>query len=310
MPVPVILDSDPGHDDVFAIWLAAGNPNIDLLGVTTVGGNGQLENTTTNARIALSIAGVTDVPVAAGADEPLTRTLTTAEAIHGDNGLGGIDRPEPTVPLDRRSALEFLSETLEAAVEPITLVPTGPLTNIATFLTQHPELHPKVKEIIWMGGSTGRGNVRPYAEFNAWVDPEAASIVFASGLPVTMVGLNVTHQALITADVLGSIEAIDNDTSAFGAELLRRYCAAYVEEHGMSEGPLHDPVAVALAVDRHVATTQRCFVGVETTSELTAGATVVDLEHTLGHAPNADVALQLDVERFWALVRDAVGALR
>lgn len=310
MPIPVILDSDPGHDDVFAIWLAAGDPNIDLLGVTTVGGNGQLEHTTKNARIALTVAGVDDVPVAAGANEPLTRKLTPATWIHGDNALGGPELPEPTVPLDPRSAQEFLSQTLEEASEPVTLIPTGPLTNIATFLRARPDLFPKIKEIIWMGGSTGRGNVGAYPEFNAWVDPEAADVVFSSGLPLTMVGLNITHQALITSEVIASIAAVQNETSAFGVELLKFFCSTYDAVEGMPEGPLHDPITVAIAIDRSVATIQRSHVDVETKGEFTAGATCVDLHDMLGKEPNADIAITLDVDKFWTLIRGAIATLR
>ncbi|MCT1394639.1 nucleoside hydrolase [Microbacterium sp. p3-SID338] len=309
MPVPVLLDCDPGHDDVFAIWLAAGNEQIDLRGVTTVGGNGYLEHTTRNAQIALTVAGVTGVPVAAGADKPLRRELTPGAWIHGDNALGGPVLPEPTVPLDPRHAVDFLAETLNASAEPITVIPTGPLTNIALLLQQHPEAARSIKEIIWMGGSTGRGNVGAYPEFNAWADPEAAAVVFASGLPLTMVGLNISHQALITEEVVQRIAAVGNRTAAFGVELLRFFSASYDRAEGMPEGPLHDPITVAIAIDRAVATVQRCHVDIETAGEFTAGATCVDLHDMLGKEANADVALTLDVPAFWNLVTDAVAAL-
>ncbi|MFE6967893.1 nucleoside hydrolase [Isoptericola sp. NPDC057653] len=309
MPTPIILDCDPGHDDVFALWLAAGNPEIDLRGVTTVSGNGYLEHTTHNARVALTVAGVHDVPVAAGASGPLKRTLTPASWIHGDNALGGPELPEPTVPLDPRSAVELMADLLEASPEPVTLVPTGPLTNVATFLEQKPHLREKVREIIWMGGSTGRGNVGAYPEFNAWVDPEAADLVVRSGLPVTMVGLNISHQALITEPVVERIAAVGNRTGAFGVELLRFFCSTYDAVESMPEGPLHDPITVAIAIDRAVATVQRCHVDVETQGEFTAGATCVDLHDMLGREPNVDVALTLDVDRFWQLVTDAVAQL-
>ncbi len=164
MPTPVIIDCDPGHDDVFALWLAAGNPEIDLIGVTTVGGNGQLVHTTHNARVALTVAGVEGVPIAAGADKPLRRELTPGSWIHGDNALGGPVLPEPTVPLDERSAVDLIADLLEASSEPVTLIPTGPLTNIAMLLEQRPQLRDRIKEIIWMGGSTGRGNVGAYPD--------------------------------------------------------------------------------------------------------------------------------------------------
>ena len=310
MPVPVIIDCDPGHDDVFALWLAAGNPAIELLGVTTVGGNGQLEHTTNNARVALTVAGVDGVPIAAGADKPLRRELTPASWIHGDNALGGPELPTPTVPLDERSAIELIGDLLEAAPEPVSLIPTGPLTNIAHLLEQRSDLRSKIKEIIWMGGSTGRGNVGAYPEFNAWVDPEAADLVFKAGLPLTMVGLNISHQALITQEVISSIGAVGNETSAFGVELLRFFCSTYDAVEGMPEGPLHDPITVAIAIDRSVATIQRSHVDVETKGEFTSGATAVDLHDMLGKEPNADIAITLDVAKFWQLIRDAVANLK
>lgn len=310
MSTPVIIDCDPGHDDVFALWLAAGTPEIDLLGVTTVGGNGSLKHTTNNARVALTVAGIHDVPIAAGADKPLRRELTPATWIHGDNALGGPVLPTPTVPLDERSAIELIADLLEGASEPVTIIPTGPLTNIAMLLEQCSELREKIKEIIWMGGSTGRGNVGAYPEFNAWVDPEAADIVFKSGLPLTMVGLNISHQALITQEVMESIGAIGNETSAFGVELLRFFCSTYDAVEGMPEGPLHDPITVAIAIDRTVATIQRSHVDVETKGEFTSGATAVDLHNMLEKEPNADIAITLDVPKFWQLVRDAVANLK
>ena len=309
MPTPVILDCDPGHDDVFAIWLAAGSPEIDLLAVTTVSGNGYLEHTTHNARVALTVAGVDNVPVAAGAAGPLKRKLTPGAWIHGDNALGGPELPDPTVPQDPRTALELMSEVLESAAEPLTLIPTGPLTNIATLLEARPDLIPRIKEIIWMGGSTGRGNVGAYPEFNAWADPEAADIVVRSGVPLTMVGLNISHQALVTEDVIRSIGSIGNRTSAFGVELLRYFCSSYEKVEGMPAGPLHDPITVALVIDRAVATITRSHVDVETQGEHTAGATCVDLHNMLGRDPNVDVATTLDVDRFWNLVTTTLAEL-
>jgi purine nucleosidase len=310
MPTPVILDCDPGHDDVFAIWLAAGNPALDLKAITTVSGNGYLEYTSLNARIACTIAGIEGVPVAAGAARPLQRTLTPASWIHGENALGGPELPEPTVPLDSRTATELIADTLRASDEPVVLIPTGPLTNIAIFLQEHPELLGKIREIVWMGGSTTRGNVTPYAEFNASVDPEAIDVILRSGLPFTMVGLNITHQALITPEVMKRIEAIDNATSAFGVELLRYFCSTYEVAEKMPEGPLHDPVAVALVADPAVATTQRVRIDVELAGTETAGATSVDLIDILRREHNATVALDLDVERFWSSIEQALRVLK
>lgn len=310
MPTPVIVDCDPGHDDVFAIWLAAGNPALELKAITTVSGNGFLEYTTLNARVACTVAGISSVPIASGAAGPLTRSLTPASWIHGENALGGPELPEPTVPLDPRSATELIADVLRASDEPVVLIPTGPLTNIAIFLREHPELSGRIKEVVWMGGSTTRGNVTPYAEFNASVDPEAIDVVLRSGVPLTMVGLNITHQALISSAVMERIGSIGNATSAFGVELLRYFCSTYEVAEKMPEGPLHDPVAVALVADPAVATTQRTRIDVELTGRETAGATSVDLIDILKREHNATVALDLDVERFWSMVEQALRVLK
>ncbi|WP_219471312.1 nucleoside hydrolase [Nonomuraea rhizosphaerae] len=310
MATPVILDCDPGHDDAFAIWLAAGDPGIDLRAVTTVGGNGRLAHTTYNARVVCSVAGVTSVPVAAGADRPLRRTLTTAESIHGANALGGPELPEPTVAADPRDAAVLIRDTLDAATEQVTIVATGPLTNIALFVRIYPDRLSKIQRIVWLGGSTGRGNVTPYAEFNAWVDPEAVAVVLGCGVPFTMIGLNVTHQALVTPQVLGRIEAIGNRTAAFGVELLHFYNSTYETDQGMPDGPLHDPIAVALVARPELVTTVRTRLDVELLGTETAGATSVDLIDKLGRPANADVATGLDVDGFWDLLEAALRELR
>jgi purine nucleosidase len=308
--LPVVLDCDPGHDDAFALWLAAGHPGIDLRAVTTVGGNGRLEHTTRNARVVCTVAGVRDVPIAPGANAPLTRVLSPAENIHGVGALGGPVLPEPEVDLDPRGALELLRDTLSGSAEPVTLLATGPLTNVALLARVHPEAYARIERIVWMGGSTTRGNVTPYAEFNAWVDPEAASIVLDAGVPLTMVGLNITHQALVTDEVQRRLAAVGNRTAAFGDELCTFFRNAYREAEGMPDAPLHDPVAVALAVDPQVATTVRTRVDVELHGTETAGATSVDLHGKRDRPANASVALELDVERFWSMLLDCVGRLR
>lgn len=309
-PVPVVLDCDPGHDDTFAIWLAAGHPNLDLLGISTVGGNGRLEQTTHNARVVCTVAGIHDVPIAAGADSPLTRRLHPAHHIHGSSALDGPVLPDPEVPLDPRAAVVMLRELLLGAAGPVVLLATGPLTNLALLTSVHPEALANVREIIWMGGSTGRGNITPYAEFNAWVDPEAVSVVMASGVPFTMVGLNVTHQALVTSEVLDRLAAIGNNTSAFGAQLLAFYRARYAEQQGMSSAPLHDPVAVVLAAEPDLLETVHARVDIELHGTETAGATSVDLLGRLGRPPNARVATQLNVERFWDLLEASIRCMR
>ena len=309
MTIPIIIDCDPGHDDVFAIWLAAAHPEIDLLAITSVAGNGRIEHTTHNALVALTVAGVTDVPVARGADRPLEGTLTPAEWIHGANALGGPVLPTPTVELDERDALTLTADVLEASARPVVLVATGPLTNVAHLVRRRPELLPKVEKVVWMGGSTGRGNVSAYAEFNAWTDPEAVAVVLEAGLDLTMVGLNISHQALITREVRSRIAGTGTPIAAFGAELLEFFCSTYESFEGMADGPLHDPITVALLADPSVATTVRARVDVECVGTETRGATCVDLLGISDRPANATVALDLDVDRFWALIEDAVRAL-
>ena len=309
MSIPVIVDCDPGHDDVFALWLAAGHPSLDLRAVTTVGGNVPLEHTRRNARIALTVAGVTDVPVAAGAEGPLRRVLETAEWIHGENGLGGPELPEPAVPLDPRGATGLIADTLLASDEPVAVIATGPITNLAVFLRERPELAERIREIVWMGGSTDRGNVTPYAEFNAWVDPEALSIVVGSGIRFTMVGLNVTHTALVTSQVRERLATVGTRTAAFGDELLEFFCRTNDEVFGMPDGPLHDPIAVAVLADPETVDLTHTRLDIELAGTETAGATSVDLGGMLRREPNAWVATSLDVDRFWGLLERAMARL-
>lgn len=309
MSIPVILDCDPGHDDVFAIWLAAAHRAIDLRVVTSVAGNGLLEHTTRNARIALTVAGVEGVPVAVGSAQPLAQTLQPADWIHGENALGGPVLPEPTVPVHDLPAIEAMREVIAASPEPVTIVATGPLTNIGILARDHPDTLARAARVIWMGGSTGRGNVTPYAEFNAWTDPEAAALVLGSGVDFTMVGLNITHQALITKDVRRRIRDIPTRTARFGGELLEYFCSTYDVAEQMPDGPLHDPITIALLADPTVATTQRAHIDVEVAGEFTRGATSVDLLGFRGAPPNATVALDLDVDGFWAMIEEALRTL-
>ncbi|WP_193596730.1 nucleoside hydrolase [Microbacterium sp. YJN-G] len=309
MSTPIILDCDPGHDDVFAIWLAAAHPNIDLRAITTVGGNGQLIHTTQNARIACTVAGISGVPIAAGAAAPLTGELHPADWIHGANALGGPDLPVPSVALDARSALDLMTEVIEDSDESVTIVATGPLTNIGEFARDRPDVLAKAERVIWMGGSTGRGNTTPYAEFNAWTDPEALQLVLDSGIDFTMVGLNISHQALITDEVRKQISAIGTNTAAFGHELLDFFCATYDAAEGMPDAPLHDPITIALLADPSVVTTVRSRLDVELLGTETRGATSVDLHGILNRPDNATIALELDVDRFWRMILDAVASL-
>jgi purine nucleosidase/pyrimidine-specific ribonucleoside hydrolase len=308
MTVPLILDCDPGHDDAFAILLAAGDPTADLRAITTVGGNGNLDAVTNNALRVCTLAGIMDVPVAAGAAAPLHGALETAADVHGESGLDGPDLPDPAFELDPRSAHELMVDVLTSASEPVTLVPTGPITNIATLLRDAPELKPQIREIVWMGGSAERGNRTPYAEFNAWVDPDALEIVLAAGVRFTMVGLHVTHQALATPQVIDRIGQVGTPLARTCQEWLHFFAGTYRELFGM-EPPLHDPCAMAIALDPTIAEIVDTFVAAETQGRWTRGATVVDLKDRLRQPPNARVAMSIDVERFWARMIAAIAAL-
>jgi inosine-uridine nucleoside N-ribohydrolase len=302
MPTPVLLDCDPGHDDAIAILLAAGRRDaIDLRAVTTVGGNAELEKVTLNARRVLTLAGVDDVPVAAGAAGPRRGDLVTALDVHGQSGLDGAELPEPAMELDARGAVELMAER-----GPATVVATGPLTNVAALLEHAPDA---VSEVVWMGGSTERGNTRPYAEFNAMVDPEAAEIVFASGKPVTMVGLNLTHQAQATDAVIERFRALGTPVSEAIIGWLSFFADTYREVYGFGGPPVHDPCALALVIDPTLVRSDEVFVAIETEGRWTRGATVVDVHGRFGRPPNARVAMALDAPRFWDLVVDAVAAL-
>jgi pyrimidine-specific ribonucleoside hydrolase len=304
MAVPILIDCDPGHDDAVAILLAAGSDAIDLRAITTVAGNCPLDLATRNARRIAALARL-DVPIAAGADGPRVGELVTAPDIHGASGLDGHDLTDEA-PLDDRSALELMADVLESSSERVTLVPTGPLTNIADLIEQRPDLHAKIHEIVLMGGSTERGNKTPAAEFNIWVDPEAAAVVFESGLPLTMIGLNLTHQALATRETQARIRALDTAPGHAVADWMEFFGSRYEAVFGRFAPPVHDPCTVALLIDPSLMQLVDTFVAIETEGRWTRGMTVVDLHGRFGHTPNARVALELDAPRFWDLV---IGAL-
>lgn len=308
MATPIILDCDPGHDDAVAILLAAANPAIDLLAITTVAGNQTLDKCTLNARRMCTVAGIRGVPIAAGAAAPLRRPLRVAADIHGESGLDGPAFGPPAVDLADEPAVELIRRTLLEHPEPVTLVPTGPLTNVATLLTEHPEVRPRISRIVLMGGSTERGNVTPAAEFNIFVDPEAAAIVFGSGLPLTMIGLNVTHQARVTPEIVDRLRALGTPVADVCATLMTFFADAYRDRFGFGSPPLHDPIAIAQVIDPALVTCVDAPVAVETSGEHTLGATVVDLHHVTGSPDNAQVGVSVDVEAFFELVVEAVAS--
>jgi purine nucleosidase/pyrimidine-specific ribonucleoside hydrolase len=301
-PTPVLLDCDPGHDDAIALLLALGSPEIDLRGVTTVAGNQTLEKTTANAIRVLELAGRPDVPVAAGSPRPLVRELHVASNVHGETGLDGPDLPPPRAEPARQHAVDFLAERLEGA----TVVATGPLTNVALLLARYPEARPE--RIVLMGGAIAEGNVTPAAEFNVWADPEAAARVFGSGLDVTMVGLDVTHRALVTPSHAEQLRLAGRIGKAV-AELLDFYGVFHREVYGFDGSPVHDAVAVAHVIDPALLELERLNVRVDCESELCRGRTVVDVWRRTGLELNAHVAVGIDSERFLALLLERLSRL-
>lgn len=305
----IILDCDPGHDDAVALLLAHADPRIDLVAVTTIGGNQTLEKVTRNTLGILTLIGCTDVPVAAGCTRPLLRPVQVAAAIHGESGLDGVDLPEPGLELDPRHAVDLIIETVMAH-EPgeITLVPTGPLTNIALALRKEPRIIERVREVVLMGGGVHAGNATAVAEFNIIVDPEAAAIVFEAGWPVVMVGLDLTHQALATADVARRVDQIDTATGRFVSQLIDAFGRAYKQVQGFDAPPVHDPCAVAYVIDPSIVATRRAPLVVELAGGHTTGMTVADLRGDEPADCATSVATTLDVDRFWELVLDAIRA--
>jgi pyrimidine-specific ribonucleoside hydrolase len=305
MAIPILIDCDPGHDDAIAILLALVSPEIELRGVTTVAGNQTLDKTTRNALKILELAGRTDIPVAAGADRPLERTLQTAAHVHGESGLDGPDLPEPsTRPIDAH-AVDLLDELIEPG---IVLVATGPLTNVALLLHRHPDIRDRLDRIVWMGGAIAEGNVTPAAEFNAFVDPEAAAAVFGSGIDVTMIGLDVTHQALFTPEHAERLRG----TGAAGrtvAELADFFIEFHRRRYGFDGAPVHDAVAVAQVIDPTLVQTLRCNVEIETRSQHCDGRTVVDRWLVRDAPRNADVGIGIDAERFHELLVERIATL-
>ncbi|HYI20499.1 MAG TPA: nucleoside hydrolase [Solirubrobacteraceae bacterium] len=309
-PTPVIIDCDPGHDDMLAIMLAAAHPAVELLGITTVAGNGTLERTTANARATCALAGIRDVPIAAGAPRPLVAPPRIAADVHGESALEGAELPSgDDVPLQDVHAVELIARLVREAPGPVTLIPTGPLTNVAMFARRHPELLERVEQIVLMGGTMGEGNTTPVAEFNIVVDPEAADIVVTCGVPVTICGLDVTHQALATPDVLARLEALGTPVAATVVQLLRYFGERYAALWGFPSPPVHDPVAVARVIDPAIVGCEPVFAAIELTGTHTRGATVCDRHGRLGREPNALVATTLDADRFWALIVDALATL-
>lgn len=304
MRIPVIIDCDPGHDDAIALLLAFASPRLDVKAVTIVAGNQTQEKTLNNALKVLSFAEI-DVPVAKGDDKPIMRDLIIAPEVHGDSGLDGPELPEPTLKASNLSALELMAKTVRESEEKVTLIPTGALTNIAKFFLCYPELKGKIERISLMGGACFGGNWTPAAEFNILVDPEAADIVFKSGIPITMCGLDVTHKALIYQEDIDRIRDLGGKVAVMVAELLDFFAKFHVQM-GFDGSPLHDPCAVAWVIDPSVITTKELHVDIETKGEHTLGATVVDYYDVLKKEKNVDVAFDIDRKRFVDMLVEAM----
>jgi inosine-uridine nucleoside N-ribohydrolase len=308
MPIPVLIDCDPGHDDAIALLLALASPELELLGVSTVHGNTSLANTTENALRVLELAGRTDVPVAAGADRPLMREAAAAADVHGESGLDGPDLPPAATAPVAAHAVDFLAERLLAAPAPVTLIPTGPLTNVALLLARWPQAAERIERIVLMGGAIAEGNVTPAAEFNVWVDPEAAARVFGSGLDVTMIGLDVTHRALLTPEHAGALREAGR-IGAFVADLHGFYARFHAAVYAWDGAPVHDALAVAHVIRGDLVRTERRNVEIDCASELCRGRTVVDLWRRTGREENAWVGVDLDAGGFLGLLVERLGRL-
>lgn len=304
---PIILDCDPGHDDALAIALALASPALQVLGITTVAGNAPLTKTTRNALRVLALLGRADVPAAAGAERPLLREPWVPVEFHGESGLDGADLPEPAGDAVPERAVELTARLVRGAAEPVTLVATGPLTNIALFLRAFPDLAGRVKEISLMGGSLGEGNTTASAEFNIWQDPEAAAIVFESGIPILLSTLDVTHRALVLPSDVARFEALGTRTGTVFADLMRFFAVHHRDRYGWDGPPVHDAVAVARLAAPGLFETRPLRVDVETGDGLTRGRTVADPEGLRRLPPNTEVATALDRERFVDLLVDALG---
>ncbi|WP_146589081.1 nucleoside hydrolase [Puniceibacterium confluentis] len=311
-PRKIIIDTDPGQDDAVAILLALASPQeIEVLGITAVAGNVPLALTQKNARMVCELAGKPETLVFAGCDAPLRRKLTTAEHVHGKTGLDGPTLPDPTMPLQQAHAVDFIIDTLRGHdPKTVTLCPVGPLTNIATALRKAPDIADRIQEIVLMGGAYFEvGNITPTAEFNIYVDPEAAGIVFACGAPLTVMPLDVTHKALVTAKRNAAFRALNSpvgDAVALMTEFYERFDR---EKYGTDGAPLHDPCVAAYLIRPELFSGRFINVEIETSSDLTLGMTVADWWGVSDRAPNATFMGQVDSDGFFALLTERLGRL-
>ncbi len=309
-PRPIVIDCDPGADDAIALLLALASPDeLDVVGIGTVAGNVGLDRTSDNARRICNLAGRDDVPVHAGCPGSILRPRSDARHVHGETGLDGVALPPPASAIADRHAVDFLIETCAARPGDVTLCAMGPLTNVALAMIKDPGIVDNIDEIVLMGGAIGAGNVTPSAEFNIFVDPHAAAVVFASGAPLTMIGLDVTHQAIVTPERLDAVRAIDTSVGRAAAGLLDHYHRVDLERHGVPGSPLHDPCVIAYLLRPELFSGREAFVEVETRSEATMGRTVVDLWNATGRKPNATVIERIDADGFFELLIERLARL-
>jgi purine nucleosidase len=301
----ILLDCDPGHDDAIALLLALASPELEVLGVTTVAGNQTLDKTTANAIRLLEFVGRGEIPVAAGADRPLVREQYVASYVHGETGMDGPDLPAAQgTPLGRH-AVDFLADQIREHDGAVTLVPTGPLTNVALLLALHPDARPE--RIVLMGGAIAEGNVTPAAEFNIWADPEAAARVFAADIDTTMVGLDVTHKALFTS---AHVARLEGRVGRMVAELLEFYGHFHKEVYNFDGSPIHDAVAVAHVIRDDIVKTEHLNTEIDIESELCRGRTVVDVWRRSGREPNSHVGVDIDADGFLDLLVERLNSLQ
>ena len=306
----VIIDCDPGQDDAVALFLAMSAPDeLDILGVTTVAGNVPLELTQRNARMMCDIAGRNDLPVYAGCERPMVLEPITAEYIHGNTGIDGVDVFEPDTPLQQDHAVDFIIDTLLAAEKgTVTLIPTGPMTNVATAIQREPAILDSIQDIVAMGGAMREGGNRsPSAEFNVLVDPHAADIVYNSGKPVTALGLDVTHQVLSTRERVARMREVGNAVATATADMLSFFHRYDTKKYGSEGAPLHDPCTIAWLLRPELFATKRCNLSVEKDSELTLGHTAVDFWHVTDRPHNVDWAYEVDADGFYDLLIERLG---
>ena len=301
----IILDCDPGHDDAVAIMMAGIHPSLELLGITVVAGNQTLEKTVNNALHITQHLGI-DVPVYAGCGRPIIRESIIAEFIHGKSGLDGPVFDPLVKKVEEKHAVNFIVETLMASKEKITLVPTGPLTNIAMAMRLEPRICEKIEEIVLMGGSASNGNITPAAEFNIYVDPEAAKIVFDSGCRIVMCGLDVTRKVRCYQEVIDRMNLIGNKASTLFKEMMEFYNETQLSSFGWVGGPLHDPVTITYLIDPTVLTLTECNVEIDYRSDISFGRTNCDLIDFAGKPHNACVATDINVERYWDILEDCL----